>query len=132
MSDDPSYPSPIVKSQKKYKTRAQTSNLCSTGYNQGWAQEISKTISLLLLLLLLLWFLFPPLLLLLHVAQLEHNDQSVPLPVFRTDGQIAKVCLAPYMIKNINTEKTSQFGDTRSGAEEKFSLPEYAERDGIV
>lgn len=128
MSDVPSYPSPIVKSQKKYKTRAQTSNLCSTGYNQGWAQEISKTISLLLL-----WLLFFPLLLLLHVAQLEHNDQSVPFPVFRTDGQIAKVRLAPLHDKNINTEKTSQFGDTRSGrAEEKFFLPEYAERDGIV
>lgn len=35
MSDDPFYPSPTVESQKKYKTRAQSSNLCSTGYNQG-------------------------------------------------------------------------------------------------
>lgn len=62
MSDDPFYPSPIVKSQKKYKTKAQSSNLCSTGYNQGWAQEISKAESL---------FLF-------HTTQFDHKYLSVP------------------------------------------------------
>ncbi len=81
MSDDPFYPSPIVKSQKKYKTRAQSSNLCSTGYNQGWAQEISKAGSLF------------------HTTQFEHKDPSVPLPVFRAAGQIARVHLAPSLIK---------------------------------
>lgn len=84
MSDDPFYPSPIVKSQKKYKTKAQGSRLCSTGYNQGWAQEISKAISL---------FFF------LHTTQFEHKDPSVPLPVFRAAWQIARVHLAPSVIK---------------------------------
>lgn len=82
MSDDPFYPSPIVKSQKKYKTRAQSSNLCSTGYNQGWAQEIFKSSKSFL-----------------HTTQIEHKDLSVPLPVFRAAGQIARVHLAPSLIK---------------------------------
>lgn len=84
MSDDPFYPSPIVKSQKKYKTKAQSSNLCSTGYNQGWAQEISKAGSL---------FFF-------HTTHFEHKDLSVPLPVFIAAWQIVR--LAPSVMKYKN------------------------------
>lgn len=54
MSDDPIYPSPTVKGSKKYNTRAQGSNLCSTGYNQSWAQEIFKAGSVCWLLIQLI------------------------------------------------------------------------------
>lgn len=83
MSDDPFYPSPTVKSQKstrpehKVLIRAPLATI-KVGHRRFQKQEV--------------FFFF-------HTTQFEHKDLSVPLPVFRAAGQIARVHLAPSLIK---------------------------------
>lgn len=83
MSDDPFYPSPIVKSQKSTRPEHKVLTCAPLATIKVGHRRFQKQKS----------FFF-------HTTQLKHKDLCVPFPVLRTSVQKVRVHLAPSVIKH--------------------------------